>query len=375
MGKAAITRGIVALSIVVLLTASASRVEGQQSQGPMTPPPTSQPQQGAPPQQGPPPPQGQAPQAVPAKPPQYTVSVQTQVVDVDVVVTDDNGDPIPGLHEQNFKIYDDGVPQTITNFSPTQAPITIVMLMEFSNLYYGWFAYTGQEWAYNFLNQLRPQDWVALVTYDLRPHIVVDFTHNISHVQDAIQNLGFPGFTEADMFDSLMDTLNRLERVKGKKAILLISSGLNTFSAHTLGDVLNRLKETEVTIYCVSVAEPLYLWADSQGTMGPSTELNFLQAENELNTFSRYTGGRAYFPRFTGELPGIFGQIAASLRSQYTLAYTPSDHPSDGKYHRIKVDLIAPNGQPLIIMNQHNKKVKYRIYAREGYMAPKAGTQ
>ncbi|HVB99524.1 MAG TPA: VWA domain-containing protein [Candidatus Dormibacteraeota bacterium] len=375
MGKADITRGILALLVVALLTANASGVAGRQTQGPMTPPPPSQPQRGEPPQQGPPPPPGE-PAQLPesSKTPQYAVSVQTQVVDVDVTVTDDNGDPIPGLKEQNFKILDDGVPQTIANFAPTKAPITIVMLMEFSNFFYGWFAYTGEEWAYNFLYQLRPQDWVALVTYAMRPRIVVDFTHNRSKVQDAIQNLGFPGFTEANMFDALLYTLNRLQNVKGKKSILLISSGLNTFSAHTLDDVLNRLKETDVTIFCVSVARPLYERADAQGAMGPSQELDFLQAENELNTFARYTGGRAWFPRFTGELPGIFQQVAASLRTQYTLAYTPSDHPNDGKYHKIKIELIAPNGKPLIIVNQYHKKLKYHIYARQGYVAPKPQT-
>ncbi|HVB33118.1 MAG TPA: VWA domain-containing protein [Patescibacteria group bacterium] len=370
MGKAGIARVILTPLVAALLTVSGTGLAAApQTTGPIQPPPTSQPQPGAPPQQAPPPRPGQQPE--PGNLPQYTVTVQTEVVNVDVIVTDNNGDPIPGLKEQNFRVFDDGVPQTITNFSPTKAPITIVMLMEFSNIYYGWFAYTGEEWAYSFLNQLRPQDWVALMIYDLRPHILVDFTHNRSDVQDALRNLSYPGFSEADLFDALLFTLNRLQGVKGKKSILLIASGLNTFSAHNLDNVLNRLKETEVTIFSVGVARPLYEYADARGQLGPIQELNFLQAENQLGAFARMTGGRAWFPRFSGELPGIFEQVAASLRSQYTLAYSPSDHPHDGKYHKIKVELVAPNGKPLIIVNQHNKKVKYQIYARQGYMAPK----
>lgn len=378
MGKAGMSKAILALMIAALLPVSGTGLAAQAQQGPIQPPPTSRPQQGpiqppppSEPQPGPPPQAGPPLQPEQEQPPQYSVSLQTQAVNVDVIVTDENGNPIPGLKEQNFKVLDDGVPQTITNFAPTDAPITVVMLMEFSNLYYGWFAYTGEEWAYSFLNQLRPQDWIALVTYDLRPSINVDFTHNTSQVRAALQGLVYPTFSEADLFDALLFTLNRLQNVKGKKSILLISSGMNTFSSHTLGDVLNRLKETEVTIFSVGVARPLYEWADSQGMLGPMQELNFLQAENQLGAFARYTGGRAWFPRFTGELPSIFEQVAASLRSQYSLAYSPSDHPNDGKYHKIKVELVGPNGQPLVMINQHNKKVKYQVYARQGYMAPK----
>jgi VWFA-related protein len=373
MAKAGIHKGILALLIAALLTIAGTGLAARpQTQGPIQPPPSSQPQQSAP-QQGAPQ-QGKTAQPAQGKAPQYTVQVQSQAVDVNVIVTDDNGNAIPGLKEQNFQLLDDGVPQRITNFAPTDAPITIVMLMEYSNIYYGWFAYTGAEWAYEFLSQLRPQDWVALVTYDLRPRIDVDFTHNTSDVRAALQNLGYPGFSESDLFDALLFTLNRLQNVKGKKAILLISSGLNTFSSHTLDNILNRLKETQTTIFSVGVGRPLFEWAESQGMMGPVQQLDFLQAENELGAFARYTGGRSWFPRFSGEMPGIFEQVAASLRSEYSLAYVPSDHPNDGKYHKITVKLVAPNGQPLRMVNQHNKTVRYHIYARQGYMAPKPQT-
>ena len=366
MGKSRMNKGILALVFALLLALiGTGRPANSQVQGPIQPPPPSPPQQGQTPQQGQPLP------PAPANAPQYSVKVQTQAVNVDVIVTDDNGNPIPGLKEQDFRVFDNGVPQRIANFAPTDSPITIVILMEYSNIYYGWFSYTGAQWAYEFLSQLRPEDWVALVTYDLHPRIDVDFTHSASNVRDALQSLGYPGFSESDMFDALLFTLNRLQNVKGKKAILLISSGLNTFSAHGLDDVLNRLKETETTIFSVGVARPLLNWAQSQGMLGPIQQLNFLQAENEMSAFARYTGGRSWFPQFSGEMPSIFEQVAASLRSEYSIAYVPSDRPNDGKYHKIKVALEAPDGKPLVMINQHHKKVKYHIYAREGYMAPK----
>lgn len=358
---------VIVFALVFASTASLAFAQGKP--GPITPPPQQPGQQQPPPQQQPQvPPQQQQPGE---KPPQYALQVQTRVVNVDAVVTDDNGNPIPGLKQQNFKILVDGKPQVITNFAPVDSPITIVMLMEFSQLYYGWFAYVGQNWAYQFLNDLRPNDWVALVTFDLKPRILVDFTRNKMEVRDALQSLYFPGFHEADLYDALLDTLNRLENVKGRKAILLIASGLNTFSGHNLDQVLNRLKETETTIFSVGVDQPIYLWAETRGMLGDIQRLNFLQAENQMGAFARMTGGRAWFPRFDGELPGIFQQVAESLRNQYSMAFTPTDQADDGKYHKIKVELIAPNGAPLVMVDQRNKKVKYHIYAREGYMAPK----
>ncbi len=366
MAKAGMRNSIVTLAVVaLLLTTGASLAFAQGKPGPITPPTKTKPGTQTQPTEK----QKIEQQEAQEKPPQYAVKVRREVVNVDVVVTDDNGNPIPGIKEHYFKVLVDNKPQTITNFAPTDAPITIVVLMEYSQLYYGWFAYTGANWAYSFLNQLKPQDWVALVTFALRPHIVVDFTHNKMDVRDALQNLGFPGFHEADLFDAMLFTLDRLQNVKGKKAILLIASGLNTFSSHNLDDVLKRLRKTEVTVFSVGVARPLFRWAQDRGMLSSIQTLNFLQAENQLGAFARITGGRSWFPQFQGQLPGIFEQVAESLRSQYSLAFTPNI-PNDGKYHKIKVELVAPDGKKLIIYNQHHKKVKYQVYARQGYVAP-----
>jgi hypothetical protein len=100
--------------------------------------------------------------------------------------------------------------------------------------------------------------------------------------------------------------------------------------------------------------------------------MTFLQAQNELNTFAKLTGGRAWFPNFEGEIPDIFKDVAASLRSQYTLSYIPSNKALDGKYRKIRIDLVAPDGGPLTVLDQKGKKVKFYVYARQGYVAPKS---
>jgi VWFA-related protein len=103
--------------------------------------------------------------------------------------------------------------------------------------------------------------------------------------------------------------------------------------------------------------------------MAPIANIDYLQADNEMNTFARMTGGRAYFPRFEGELPAIFHDIAADIRNQYLLAYHPTNSKLDGTYRKLKVELIAPGGGPLKVKDQKGKDLKVQVIAREGYTA------
>jgi VWFA-related protein len=331
----------------------------QQQQGPEKPPV----QQPVPPT----PPSGQQQQqkSQGPPPPQSEISTQTNVVTVDAVVTDQDGDILTNLKQVNFRILDDGQPQQITNFSPTTAPITIVILMEFSNLLWGYFGYKAKYWAYDFLNHLGPQDWVALKTFDLKTHLLDDFTHNRNKVANDIASLYFPNFSEADLFDAVLETLDQLRDVHGRKAILLLATGLDTFSHHTLDQTYKVVKETDTTIFCVGMGEEIDLY--SRG----ATPIGYLQAKNELTTFADMTGGYAWFPRFAGEAPSIFNSVAAFLRSQYTLAFSPST-PQDGRFHKLKVEVVDDQGNPLQVENRKGKKKKVIVYARQGYMAPTA---
>jgi hypothetical protein len=105
--------------------------------------------------------------------------------------------------------------------------------------------------------------------------------------------------------------------------------------------------------------------------MGPITSLDYLQADNQMKHFATMTGGRWYKPRFEGQFPEIFREIAAITRNQYTLSYKPTNSTQDGSYRKIKVELVAPDGSgPLKIMNEKNtKEIKVQIIAREGYTA------
>jgi len=332
------------------------------------------------PQGGAPPPQQQqqnpaspTPPSTAQQPPQagVTIAVDVPIVTVDVVATTSHGDIIPGLKKENFRVLDDGVPQTISNFSPTEAPITMVVLMQFSGNSYGWFAYYAKYWAEALFPNLQPKDWVALETFDMKTRLEVDFTQNKDEVRNAIYHLYFPGFSESNVFDAILETVDRLKDVTGKKSILVLASGVDTFSKHTLDQTMKQLRGSDVTIFCVGLGKTWTNYLETHGYRG--SNLNYLQAENQLRTFANETGGYAWFPQFDGEIPDIFRSVAAFLRHQYSLSYSPSNGVKDGKFHKIKVELVAPDGGPLTVVDQKGKKQKFQVYAREGYQAPKGG--
>lgn len=301
----------------------------------------------------------------------FSLKVDVPLVNLPVDVVTSNGQFIPGLRAENFKVLEDGVPQKIDTFAQQgDKPITAVLLIEFAaNNYY--FMMDALNAAYSFTQQMKKEDWIAVTSYDMKPHILVDFTQDKNQVMGALGQLRIPGFSETNLFDALYDTIDRLEGVEGQKYILLICDGIDTFSKLNYDKVLKKIQGSKnITIFCVGTGQAFRLWAESHGYMGPIANLDFLQADNQLNTFARMTGGRAYFPRFTAEFPEDFADIAADIRNQYMLSYRPSNAKQDGTWRKVKVELVDPQtGQPLIVQDQHRKKIKYQIIARDGYKA------
>ncbi|MBV9573948.1 MAG: VWA domain-containing protein [Acidobacteriales bacterium] len=307
--------------------------------------------------------------------PNYSLTVDVPLVNVDVLVTTKNGQFIPNLKKENFRITEDGVPQTISNFAISDAPITAVLLVEFASTNY-YFVVDALNAAYSFAHNLKKDDWVAVVSYDMKPQIMVDFTQDKTAVFGALNQLRMPGFAETNLFDALYDTLDRMDRVEGHKYIILISTGFDSFSKLTLDQIMKKIKTThDVTIFPVSIGWAERNYYESHGMTAPHgagipiSNMDYLQADNQMNTFAKMTGGRAYFPRFEAELPEIFHDIVGDIRNQYNLAYHPTNTKLDGSYRKLKVEVVAPDGGPLKVRDQKGKDIKYQIIAREGYTA------
>ncbi|HZI49324.1 MAG TPA: VWA domain-containing protein, partial [Pyrinomonadaceae bacterium] len=305
------------------------------------------------------------------------VSISTQIVNVDAVVYNKkSGQIVTDLKKGNFAIFDNGQPVTITNFSTPEAPITVAMVVEYSKWseMFGLYGSRGYEpGTYEvirptamFLSQFikPPNDYVSVVAFDIRPTPLTDFTNDPGRLQQVVALLlrNTPAFRETNLFDALKFVLvggrgdsvvledsksekseyGGLASVQGRRrAVLLVASGIDTFSKINYGDARKVLQNAGVPVYIIGTANLFKkIYGDSlpatDSMMGMPGRMSWLQADNTLQTFAKETGG-AYFPvTFEGELPKVLGSINALLRSQYSLAFNPGD-VRDGKQHKLQV--------------------------------------
>jgi VWFA-related protein len=309
----------------------------------------------------------------PAGTPNFSLHIDVPEVTVDVgVLLEKTGQFVPNLKPGNFRVYEDGVEQKITGFKRTEAPITALMLCEFAANGYWWVKADDMlNAAYAFASQLRPQDYVALMTFDMHTQIVTDFTQDKRQIQEAIGSMQMPMWQETNIFDALYEAEDRLSRIEGHKYIILIASGRDTFSKITFDKILQKVKNTpDVTIFAISTGGAMRAMTEGTGgMMGDMRDLDYLQADNEMKTFAKITGGRWFTPRFAGEMPDIFREINQNIRSKYQLVYRPTNTKQDGKYRKLRVALVDDEGHPLRIEDEKHKPLKYDIIARDGYRA------
>jgi VWFA-related protein len=332
------------------------------------------------------------------------VTVSTQIVNVDTVVYHKkSGQIVTGLKKENFTLFADGQPQVITNFSTPEAPITVAMVVEYSKWSeeFGYYGSSGQDpGTYEvirptamFLSRFikPPNDYVSVVAFDIRPTPLTDFTNDPTRISQVINLLlrNTPAFRETNLFDALKFVLvggrgdsvvldnSKSEKsdyaglvsVQGRRrAVILIASGIDTFSKINYGDARKILQNAGIPVYIIGTANLFFKKYEDRldsvdSISGSPGRLTFYQAQNTLKTFASETGGSYYPVTFPGELPNVLGSINSLLRSQYSLAFNPGD-VRDGKQHKIKVS-VDVNGDGV------NDDKEYIIQARQFYNAPK----
>jgi Ca-activated chloride channel homolog len=318
------------------------------------------------------------------------IKLSTQVVNVDVTVVDKkSGRLYTNLTKKNFIIYEDGVKQETTNFASGEGPMTAVLLIEnnyrnrrWSNYYDPTFAQEIFQSAATFVRSfVKPDDHVALVTYSMRPKVVQDFTGDSGRLYQAVVAAyrDTLNFSEANIYDSLSFVLmggkaiqlfeeeagesqyTGLQEIEGHSAVILVTLGIDTFSRLTYDKAMKIVSRAGVPIFIVGVGN---LYFKKYGdNLPPETRMEFLQAQNGLNTFAKLSGG-TYFPMtFESEIPQIMRSIAVLLRGQYSLGYSPTNTRREGKDRKLKVDVdIDGDGMP------DNKQLD--LHYREKYIEP-----
>lgn len=383
-------RPLLLVAIAALAAAPAARAQGQTQSQTQNQTQSPQPAQTSPDAGGPsgdngvialpkkteaPPPPPPAPAEPTVKnPPEMgnvTLHIDVPEVTVDVgVLLEKTHQFVPGLKPSNFRVYEDGVQQNIIGFRRVEAPITALLLCEFARNSYA-FINDMRNAAWEFTQQLRPQDYVALMTFDLRTQILVDFTQNKTLIERAIFSLRMPDFNETNVFDALYEGIDRLDRIDGQKYIILIASGRDSMSRLTYDKILKKVKDTrDITIFTISTGGMMREMTEGRGGLGGQMrDMTYLQADNEMRTFSSLTGGMSFTPVFITELPDIFANINSSIRAKYELVYRPSNPKQDGSYRKLRVTLVDDEGNPLRMQDEKHKQLKYDIVARDGYRA------
>lgn len=332
------------------------------------------------------------------------LTISTQIVNVDTVVYHKkSGQIVTGLKKENFSIFADNVQQTITNFSTPESPITVAMTVEYSKWseVFGYYGSSGQDpGTYEvirptamFLSQFikPPDDYASVVAFDIRPTPITDFTNDPGRLSQVVNLLlrNRPAFRETNLFDALKFVLMGgrgdsvvledskseksdyagLVNVQGRRrAVILIASGIDTFSKINYGDARKIAQNAGIPIYIIGTGNLFRKRYEDRldatdSLSGMPGRLTFLQADNTLKTFAKESGGAYYPVTFEGELPKVLGSINALLRSQYSLAFNPGD-VRDGKQHKLKVS-VDVNGDGV------KDDDEYTIQARSVYNSPK----
>jgi VWFA-related protein len=306
------------------------------------------------------------------------VRLGVNVVNVETVVVEKKtGIILQNLRPENFEILEDGVKQEITNFAPTQGPITLVIVIEFSKIIQDpYFIGKGEllRPAWYFISEfVKPKDNVAIVAFDMRPEVITDFTGDVKRLQGGIDLLArnYPAFSESNLYDAIKFVLvggkardgeyAGLAGVEGRSAILLVSLGRDTFSKINYDEARRVVARAGVPIYCIGVGNLFYKKYEVR--MTSEQTMIWQQAFATLKTFARMSGGRYYPVTFEGELPSTLRSIQNLLRSQYSLGYAPSNTRREGKMRKIQVR-VDVDGDGVF------GDKGYELQFRESYLEP-----
>ena len=261
----------------------------------------------------------------------------TDLVLLNVTVTDSAGHLVTGLTQENFQVYEDGVLQTVTNFSKDPLPIALSILLDSSTSMDRKLP-VAQEAATGFARRLTPKDVAQIIDFDSQAQILQAFTNDKVALEQAIRRTQAGGSTS--LFNALYTALSELKSVRAqatgevrRQAIVALSDGEDTTSLVTFEDVLDLAKRSETAVYAIGLRE--------KGDPAMSGKWN--EADYVLKTLAHETGGRPFFVDDVSQLQAIYSQIAEELSNQYSVGYVSKNPKRDGAWRRIIVRITKPN--------------------------------
>jgi VWFA-related protein len=265
-----------------------------------------------------------------------TLRSDTTLVLIPVSVTDKLNRFVVGLGKENFKLFEDGKEQKITDFSGEDAPLSVGILVDTSGSM-DMKLNRSRAAAREFLKTMNDQDEGFLIEFNDSVEMMHGFTNKFDEIDENLNRLRPQGLTA--LFDALHTGLHEMHKGHNpRKALLLISDGGDNHSRYTAEDIANVVRDADVQIYAIGVFERDYLARTKEEKSGPQL----------LAEIANQTGGRAYPARSLEDLPALAAKVAVELRNQYVLGYSPTNKERDGKYRKVQVKLNAPPGMPVV---------------------------
>jgi VWFA-related protein len=273
-----------------------------------------------------------------------TLRVDTSLVLIPVTVNDPLNRPVTGLEKENFRVFDDRIEQTITQFAMEDEPVAVGLVFDTSGSMGDKLRTSRLAAKAFFRTSNQDDDEYFLVEFDNDPRLAVPLTNDIGQIESQLVFSKSKGSTA--LLDALLLAIHEMRRSKKKKkALLVISDGGDNHSRYSPKEAQRVIRESDVLIYAI-------------GVFGGGTTTEEFYGGALLSKIAESTGGRL-FEAVVGDLPDIARKIGIDLRNRYVLGYSSSNQQRDGKYHRVDVRIVPPRGLP-----------KLQAYWRTGYFAP-----
>jgi VWFA-related protein len=291
---------------------------------------------------------------------EYTISVDVNEVVLHATVLDKKGHVVNDLKQDDFQVFEDGAPQSLTHFAHADVPVTVGIVIDDSG------SMRDKREAVNaaaliFAKTSNPQDQVFVVNFNDVYYLDTpgDFASTIEDLKSALDKIDSRGGTA--LRDAVIASLDHLKLGnRDKKVLLVITDGEDNASRYTQEELMTRAQKSSAVIYTIGL-----LGSDETSTLFKISGGEAHRAAKVLRELAETTGGEPYFPKSLDEVESTCRQIARDIRNQYTLVYRPSNIKKDGTFRTIRVDAFEPNTKG----ERHRNKLQVRT--RPGYFAPK----
>lgn len=301
----------------------------------------------------------------------------SRTVTIKLRVEDPSGYFLPNIRRDDFAVYEDGVKQKIVTVEVEHAPVSVALLLELGGHYHTLnqtLALEDAQIGRGLLDEIGRADKVAIFTYDSKLHTLADFNESQPLLDGVLDRISVPGFSEANFYDALLATLNRMRPVSGRKAIIAVSSGVDTFSKASLQQVLEAARDAATPIYTIGLEQIMEEQAAIAGPEAPFAHIDWNAAEKRLEMLANVSGGRAYVLDSDIEIPAIYDDIMENLRLRYVITYVSSNPATTGPSRKIRVELVNPHtGGPLEIRDSNGKTIMAKVFVQGGY-SPKTAS-